>query len=182
MNTRKSRPLLRVAALTASALLVGCGSAEGEPLPGNPKGSHFDDNASQTPDVLVSGTLVVEGPTPEATAIFVSLRGPSGPPLAAKKLPVGPFPMAFELTKADLIQMGGERPLPEQVSIKATFDADGNAMTAEPDMPKHEGSIAVGSKDVTLTLRAFIPLPGNPKGSMYDKGLEAPVAEPKLGE
>ena len=65
----------------------------------------------------------------QAKALFVSIKDPAGgPPLAAKKLPVGPFPMTFEVTSADRLPMGGSRPTPDAVDVTIRLDFDGNAM------------------------------------------------------
>jgi tetratricopeptide (TPR) repeat protein len=92
------------------------------------------------PTAIASGQLRMEGDlfnTLQPTdALFISVRDPAGgPPLAAQRLSAGPFPMAFSITEADRIRMGGDRPLPAIVDVSFRVDRDGDAMTREPDMP-----------------------------------------------
>ena len=80
------------------------------------------------PALLVSGTIQAPAQVPAAKAIFVSLRQPGvpGPPLAAKRLEVGSFPMAFTLTEADRPMVQGE--VPAELEVKVTLDVDGDPM------------------------------------------------------
>lgn len=88
------------------------------------------------PAVLASG--VIELPKDvKATGklVFVSLKGVGGrgPPIAAQRLPAGPFPMAFEITEANVVAMGGaKRPVPDTFVLKVTLDEDGNPMQKSP--------------------------------------------------
>lgn len=68
--------------------------------------------------------------------LFISVRDPAGgPPLAAQRIEPAGFPLDFQLTGADRIQMGGDRPLPPLVDISFRIDRDGNAMTREEGLP-----------------------------------------------
>jgi hypothetical protein len=104
----------------------------------------------------LSGTLNFSGTT-SAAAVFVSIRDPAnpGPPLAAKKLPPGPFPMSFTLTDADVVQMGpAPREIPASVALSARLDTDGNAMTKEPTEPMATLETPATSADLALELKA----------------------------
>ena len=70
-----------------------------------------------------------------ASTIYVSVKDGPGPPLAAKKLPVGPFPMEFTLTMADRPPMAASRPMPAAFDVTVRADLDGNAMTKDPSEP-----------------------------------------------
>lgn len=86
---------------------------------------------------------------PDAS-VFVSVRAAAGPPmpLRAKKLPPGPFPLAFSVTAADSPMGGG--PLPDDVILVVKVDLDGNPMGDDPGAPK-----------VTVPLQA--PPPDGPR-------------------
>lgn len=89
---------------------------------------------------IVSGTITLDpaasGAIDQAKALFVSIKDPAGgPPLAAKKLPVGPFPMTFAVTSADRLPMGGDRPTPAAVDVTVRLDFDGNAMSRADGEP-----------------------------------------------
>ena len=109
---------------------------------------------------VVSGTVSLpDGVTVTGTeTVYVSLRSPAGgPPLAALKLPVATFPMAFTVTEADAISMGGApRPFPDAVNLKVAIDGDGNPMTGGDVLAEAtlEG-VAKGAEgiDVALTAR-----------------------------
>ncbi len=194
-GARRPRSLLKSAAISATgAMLVACGSSVGAapdpvPLPGNPKGSHFDDNASE--EILVSGTIEIVGieaaELEKVESVFVSIRGESGPPLAARKLAAGPFPMEFELTAADIVSMGGgDRPVPESFRIKVALDTDGNPMSndglGEYVSTVKKGRTGLAVQISTPRIPKEVRPPGNPKGSMYDEELKKDVADPKMDE
>lgn len=89
------------------------------------------------PAVVVSGTITVDpsraAEVSKATALFVSVKDPAGgPPLAALKLAPGPFPLAFSITEANAIAMGGApRPFPAAVLVTLRLDTDGDPLTKE---------------------------------------------------
>jgi tetratricopeptide (TPR) repeat protein len=91
-----------------------------------------------------------------AQALFVTVKDPRRPmpPLAALKLPPGPFPMAVEVTTADAIPMGGAvRAFPDLVDVSVRLDMDANAMTHTDTEPLVVLSgVAKGSTGLTLTL------------------------------
>lgn len=102
--------------------------------------------------VLVTGNIEAPDNAPAAQAIFVSLRQPGvpGPPLAAKKLPPGPFPMTFTLTEADRPMVQG--PMPDTVEVKVTLDVDGDPMSkSEADLEAVQQA-ATGATTLKLTL------------------------------
>ena len=87
------------------------------------------------PALLVTGKIEAPDDAPTAQAVFVSLRQPGvpGPPLAAKKLPAGPFPLTFTLTEADRPMAQG--PVPDTFEVKVTLDVDGDPMSkSETDL------------------------------------------------
>lgn len=107
-------------------------------------------------EVVLSGTIAL-GPGAKSSGaqlVFVSVRAPEGgPPLAAKRYPVGAFPLNFEITTADAISMGGApRPFPEMMSLTVRLDGDGNAMTKEDLASGGAGGVARGTTGIALTL------------------------------
>ncbi len=107
--------------------------------------------------VVLSGTITLaEGVAPPTSGlVYVSIRSPAGgPPLAAKQLPPGPFPLDFTVTEADAIAMGGRsRPFPDQLLIKIKLDTDGNAMTTEPGAPLAElRDVPKGTEGMSVVL------------------------------
>jgi cytochrome c-type biogenesis protein CcmH len=109
-------------------------------------------------EVVLSGTLTLDA-SAEITGseiLFVSVRAPGGgPPLAALRLPPGPFPMDFEITTANAIAMGGApRPFPDALMLSVRIDRDGDPISKAPDEPSATVPNATkGSTDLKLTLR-----------------------------
>lgn len=104
---------------------------------------------------IASGSLALEGPAPNGGVLFLSIRDPrGGPPLAAQRLPASPLPSTFEITTADRLPMGGDRPLPGHVQLVVRLDSDGDPLTKPPSDPAAEALVEVGTADIPLTLRA----------------------------
>jgi len=86
--------------------------------------------------------------------VFVTLREGgfgAGPPLAAKRLAAGSFPMPFEIGAAD--SMSGET-LPDDLLVEARIDADGDPMTRPPADPYGRADrVPAGTKNVKVVLK-----------------------------
>jgi hypothetical protein len=107
--------------------------------------------------VLLSGTIALDKPIANSISgvatVFVIARDKTGKghPVLAKRLNVASFPTNFSLGPEDA--MMGQTP-PANVSLEARIDLDGDAMTREPGVPATKiDSVAIGSHDVTLTLK-----------------------------
>lgn len=145
------------------AFLVACSTPA--PTPPTPAAPEAPPAAAPAPSegasgatLSLSGTISYAGPV-DAQAVFVSIRDPAnpGPPLAAKKLPPGPFPLAFTLTQADVMQMGAPRPIPDKVSLVIRLDKDGDAMTKDAADPNVTVETTASAADVAVTLAAATP-------------------------
>jgi hypothetical protein len=142
--------------LVLTAALTACGSASSStPAPAEPAPAEAPAPPAAAPtadDVLIAGTIAAPADAPEAQAVFVSLRVPGrrGPPLAAKRLPAGPFPLSFTLTEADRPMANG--PVPEAFEVKVTLDVDGDPMAKSPTDLEAIAPGAKGAKDLALTL------------------------------
>jgi hypothetical protein len=152
--------------LALTALLTACPEkkpADANQAPAAAKPATPQTAAPATPAkpastaVLASGTLTL-APGAKADAakgLFVSLRSPAvrGPPIAAMKMPPGPFPLKFVLTEANIVAMGGKaRPVPAEFALKATLDMDGNPMSKSPDDLVVVQTVKKGSTDLQLIL------------------------------
>jgi hypothetical protein len=77
--------------------------------------------------VVAGEGVAADGPG----VLFVIARSQgAGPPLAVKRLPVGPFPQEFEIGPADVMIQG--LPFAGPITLSARIDRDGNPMTREP--------------------------------------------------
>ena len=84
--------------------------------------------------------------------LFVRPAGATGgPPLAAQRLPVGPFPMDFAIGPGDAMLVGTS--FPERVTVEVRLDRDGDPLTTGPgDWSARSGSIEPGAEEVRLEL------------------------------
>lgn len=109
--------------------------------------------AAQGPSVHVTLSLAGGATPPPNATIFVYARAAgqtSGPPAAVKRLPLGAFPISFDLSAADSM-MG--QPLPPSMRIEARIDSDGNAMTKSPtDLTAAQDDVSAGAT-VQLALK-----------------------------
>lgn len=107
--------------------------------------------------LVVGGTITVDpGVSAAGQTLWVSVRDPAGgPPLAALRLPPGPFPLDFVVTPSNAIAMGGApRPFPDVVSVSIRLDGDGDPMTrAEGEPSALLQGVARGTGDLAVTLR-----------------------------
>ena len=90
---------------------------------------------------------------PPSAVIWVIARAAgqtSGPPAAAKRVQLAPFPIKVDLSAADSM-MG--QPLPAKMHIEARIDSDGNPMTKDPKDPSGAlDNVGLG-QSITLTLK-----------------------------
>lgn len=109
-------------------------------------------------DALLAGTIALSDVASQKVSgtvtVFVVARDRAtgkGHPLLAKRIDVAAFPTSFALGSGD--SMIGQK-LPDRVSLDAWIDTDRDAMTREANTPSaHIDSVAIGAKDVVLTLR-----------------------------
>jgi hypothetical protein len=85
--------------------------------------------------------------------LFVRPAGSeAGPPLAVQRIPPTSFPMPFAIGPQDAMSAAAD--FPEQVTVEARLDRDGDAMSRGPDdWTARSQPITPGSRGVVLTLR-----------------------------
>jgi cytochrome c-type biogenesis protein CcmH len=106
----------------------------------------------------ISGTVELDpslaGQIGAGGILFVFVREAgfgAGPPVAARRLPVSSFPVAFEIGEADAM-MG--QAFPNELLVEARLDADGDPTTRPPTDPKaRQDDVKAGSKGVKLVLK-----------------------------
>jgi len=110
------------------------------------------------PEKKVTGLLELDaslrGQSFQGAIVFVTLRPggfAAGPPLAAKRLTAGVFPMPFEIGSGD--SMTGEA-LPDELLVEARIDSDGDPITRPPTDPYGSADrVSAGAKDVKVVLK-----------------------------
>ncbi len=106
----------------------------------------------------IRGTLLLamgEEPAPGGVLFLIARTSPVGPPLAVKRLPVGPFPMDFEIGPGDVMIPGLS--FAGAIRLTARIDADGDPLTpaAAGDLQGAlAGPVGPGASGVQLVLRA----------------------------
>jgi hypothetical protein len=102
----------------------------------------------------IRGTIALaDGVQASGAVLFLIARSPGvpGPPLAVKRLPVGPFPLAFEIGPDDEMIKG--RPWVGPIALTARVDSDGDPLTKDPADPAAEaGPVDPGAEGVELKL------------------------------
>ncbi len=103
----------------------------------------------------IRGTLSLGdrvSPPPDGT-VFVIARGGGGPPLAVVRLPIGPFPMSFEIGPQHVMIPGRQFVAP--ITLSARVDADGDPLTRDPaDLSAaHPEPLTPGAAGIDLQLR-----------------------------
>lgn len=103
----------------------------------------------------IRGTITLaDGAQPSGQVLFLIARvsGQPGPPLAVKRLAVGPFPMEFEIGPGDRMIQG--RPWVGPIALSARVDADGDPLTRAPGDASAELATPVepGAEGVELRL------------------------------
>jgi len=118
----------------------GAGSASAaNPHAGMKAPAEEEADQGQGGERAVSGVIdldpSVKGQVAPGTVVFVFVREAgfgAGPPIAAKRLTAGTFPMPFEITASDA--MRGD-PIPKEILLEARADSDGDPTTRSPEDP-----------------------------------------------
>ncbi|MBW1877629.1 MAG: tetratricopeptide repeat protein [Deltaproteobacteria bacterium] len=111
-------------------------------------------------DTVLAGTVTLDPGVASRLSgqevLWVSVHDPAGgPPLAAVRLPAGPFPLAFRVTPANAIAMGGApHTFPDTLDLHVRIDLDGDLQTRADNEPLYHGNgLAKGTTDVLAELR-----------------------------
>ncbi|HEY6138530.1 MAG TPA: tetratricopeptide repeat protein, partial [Thermoanaerobaculia bacterium] len=105
------------------------------------------------PSVKVTLNLAPGKTVPPNAVIWLIARAAgvsSGPPLAAKRVPIGAFPITVDIGAADSM-MG--QPLPAKMRIDARIDTHGNPMVRDPNDPAAAQDGVASGGSITLTLK-----------------------------
>ena len=106
----------------------------------------------------VSGVLDLDpaltGQVAPGSVVFLTVREAgfgAGPPIAAKRLPAGSFPLSFEISSADSMQ--GDT-IPGEMLLEARLDADGDPFTKDLSDPGARlDDVKAGTTHVRLVLK-----------------------------
>ncbi len=105
-------------------------------------------------DGVVAGVIDAPVEVPAAKALFVQVRVPGARvPLAVRRYPPGPFPIAFLLRETDRPRIPGPE-IPEALELRATLDLDGDVATPDDQNLELVVDVARGAQDLELSLPA----------------------------
>ena len=106
----------------------------------------------------IRGTIsLANGVAASGQVLFLIARVPDapGPPLAVKRLPVGPFPIEFEIGPEDEMIKG--RPWVGPIALSARADDDGNPLTRGPNDATAELAAPVQPGATGVELKLALP-------------------------
>lgn len=113
------------------------------------------------PNAVITGSITLADGFHLETSGFLfivarSKESPVGPPLAVKRIEAPVFPVTFEMSEENVMNMGGgpKKKFAGELELTVRFDQDGNAMTVESgdfttSVPL---VVSVGNKDIKISL------------------------------
>jgi cytochrome c-type biogenesis protein CcmH len=93
----------------------------------------------------------------QATVYLIARAGESGPPLAAARVAMGPFPLRFSLDDSMAMNPANTLSNHQEVVVIARISASGNPLPQPGDLEGRVTGVAVGSKDVKLVIDRVVP-------------------------
>lgn len=147
----------------AGGSMAGGPMAGGSMAGGSMAGANAGSGAPASGGGVLTGTVTlgdaVKDKVPPGAVLFLYARRPGmdkGPPLATTRLDAQSFPVAFQLSQANVMLEG--LVFDGEVNLSARLDNDGNAMTRNPgDLTGSVPGLKVGTEGVTLELNQVLP-------------------------
>lgn len=93
----------------------------------------------------------------QATVYLIARAGESGPPLAAARVAMGPFPLRFSLDDSMAMNPANTLSNHQEVVVIARISASGNPLPQPGDLEGRVTGVAVGAKDVKLVIDRVLP-------------------------
>lgn len=93
----------------------------------------------------------------QSTVYLIARAGESGPPLAAARVAMGPFPLRFKLDDSMAMNPANTLSQHQEVVVVARISASGNPIAQPGDLEGRVTGVAVGSKDVKLVIDRVLP-------------------------
>ena len=91
------------------------------------------------------------------TIYLIARAGESGPPLAAARVAMGPFPLRFSLDDSMAMNPANTLSNHKEVVVVARISASGNPIAQPGDLEGRVTGVAVGAKDVKLVIDRVLP-------------------------
>jgi cytochrome c-type biogenesis protein CcmH len=118
--------------------------------------------AAATSQASVSGSVDVAAALrsrvgAQSTVYLIARAGESGPPLAATRVAVGPFPLQFRLDNSMAMNAGNTLSNHKEVVLLARISASGNPIAQPGDLEGRLVAVPIGAKDVKLVIDRVLP-------------------------
>ncbi len=93
----------------------------------------------------------------QSTLYLIARAGESGPPLAAARVAMGPFPLQFSLDDSMAMNPANTLGNHKEVVLLARISASGNPIAQPGDLEGRVVGVAVGARDVKLVIDRVLP-------------------------
>jgi cytochrome c-type biogenesis protein CcmH len=139
------------------AQIGGGAQTPGAALSPNPQGQ-----AAAAPQATVAGSVQVAEALKsrvgdQHTIYLIARAGETGPPLAAARVTMGPFPLQFSLDDSMAMNPANTLSKHKNVVLVARISASGNPIAQPGDLEGRVTGVAVGARDVKLVIDRVLP-------------------------
>lgn len=134
----------------------------GAPATGTPLQSTTDGQGKATQLASVAGSVDVAAALKprlgaQSTMYLIARAGESGPPLAATRVAMGPFPLQFSLDDSMAMNPANTLANHKEVVLLARISASGNPIAQPGDLEGRVVGVAVGARDVKVVIDRVLP-------------------------
>lgn len=134
----------------------------GAPATGTPLQSTTDSQGTATQLTSVAGSVDVAAALKprlgaQSTMYLIARAGESGPPLAATRVAMGPFPLQFSLDDSMAMNPANTLANHKEVVLLARISASGNPIAQPGDLEGRVVGVAVGARDVKVVIDRVLP-------------------------
>lgn len=134
----------------------------GAPAVGTPLPSTTNDQGAAAQPTSISGSVdVATALKPRVggqnTVYLIARAGESGPPLAAARVAMGPFPLQFSLDDSMAMNPANTLANHKEVVLVARISASGNPIAQPGDLEGRVVGVAVGARDVKVVIDRVLP-------------------------
>jgi cytochrome c-type biogenesis protein CcmH len=139
------------------AQLGGEAQAAGTPLPSTTDGQGTATQLASVAGSVDVATALKPRLGAQSTMYLIARAGESGPPLAAARVAMGPFPLQFSLDDSMAMNPANTLSNHKEVVLLARISASGNPIAQPGDLEGRVVGVAVGARDVKVVIDRVLP-------------------------
>ncbi|MDP2164088.1 MAG: c-type cytochrome biogenesis protein CcmI [Hydrogenophaga sp.] len=139
------------------AQLSGGSQASGGQSPSTPDGQVAAPQLASVAGSVDVATALQSRVGAQSTIYLIARAGESGPPLAAARVAMGPFPLQFSLDDSMAMNPANTLSNHREVVVVARISASGNPIAQPGDLEGRVMGVVVGAKDVKLVIDRVLP-------------------------